>query len=93
MTILIQHFKVKEFAIWKAAFDGNQEFRTRMTFHNPRVFQHPDDPTHVMVFAEIDDPQPWLDFVASDEYAVRRESSGHVGQNDFFFLEEVPLYV
>ena len=46
-----------------------------------------------MVFAEIDDPQPWLDFVASDEYPVRRESSGHVGENDFFFLEEVPLYV
>jgi len=93
MTILIQHFTVSELAIWKAAVDGNQEFRTRMTFHNPCVFQHADDPNQIMVFAEIDDPQPWLDFVASDEYAVRRKSSGHVGKNDFFFLEEVPLYV
>ena len=47
----------------------------------------------VPVFAEIDDPQPWLDFVASDKYVVRRKSSGHVGKNEFFFLEEVPLYV
>ena len=93
MPVLTQRFKVTKFSEWKAAFDGNQAWRARMTFHNTRVFQMADDHEHVLVMTEVDDPQPFLSFMNSDEMKVKSKSSGHVGENEYFVVNEVPLYL
>ena len=93
MPVLTQRFKVSEFSTWKAAFDHNQAWRERMTFHNTRVFRMADDPKHVFVLTEIDDPQPFLSFMNSDEMKDKSKSSGHVSENEYFVMDEVPLYL
>ena len=94
MKVLIQIFKVESFEKWKKAFDGNQEWRAQMTFHNPRVFRSSDDPDHVMVMAEIDDPKPYFDFMESDLWEERTAKSGHLAAgSQVLVMDEVPLYL
>ena len=94
MKVLIQIFQCDSFDTWKAAFDGNQEWRTKMTFHNPRVFRGSDNPDQIMLIAQVDDPQPYFDFMKSDLWAERTAKSGHISEgSQVLVMDEVPLYL
>lgn len=94
MKVLIQIFQSESFDKWKAAFDGNQEWRTKMTFHNPRVFRGSDNPDQIMLIAQVDDPQPYFDFMKSDLWAKRTAKSGHISEgSQVLVMDEVPLYL
>ena len=94
MKVLIQIFEAESFAKWKAAFDGNQAWRTKMTFHNPRLYRGSEIPDQVMLICQVDDPQPYFDFMKSDLWEERTAKSGHKCEgSQVLVMDEVPLYL
>ena len=51
----------------------------QMTFHNPGAFHSSDNPDHLMVFAQIDNPQPYSNLMNSDPWEERTTGNPYLG--------------
>ncbi len=90
MPHILVHGQVKDFAGWKATFDGNAETRTNAGSKGGGfVFQSPDDPNEIVILLEWDDVQRAKDFVASAQLKEIMEKAGFVGEPHMHVLDLV----
>lgn len=87
MPFVLVHEKVKDYASWKATFDGNSAMRANAGSKGGQVYQAADDPNEVVVLLEWDDLQRARDFAGSDELRQAMQRAGVEGTPHIHILE------
>lgn len=87
-TLLIRH-RVRDYARWKAAFDGHAAEREAAGSLGGRVFRDGDDPEDVVVLLEWDDLDRARDFAEREDLGRVMEDAGVLGEPEFLFLADV----
>ena len=73
------HHKVKDYAVWRASYDGGEKSRHSAGITNGRVFRNTDDPNDVVVLQDIADVAKAHTWAGSDDLKVGMQKSGVIG--------------
>jgi hypothetical protein len=76
---LTVHLKVKDYAIWRTAYDGREKSRISAGITNGRVFRRAEDANDVVILQDVADVAKARTWLASDEMKAAMEKSGVVG--------------
>ncbi len=87
MPLAIIHHKVRDFAVWKSAFDEHASTQTAAGMTNGRVFQSADDPNAVTILFDVADIARAKEFVGSADLKSAMEGAGVVSAPSFHYLE------
>jgi len=87
MSLAIIHHKVRDFAVWKSAFDDHESAQTAAGMTNARVFQSADDPNEVTILFDVADIARAKEFASSAELKTAMEGAGVVSAPSFHYLE------
>lgn len=87
MAHVLAHLKVKDFASWKAVFEGNSEMRATAGSKGGTVFQNPDDTNEVIILLEWDDLDRARSFAGSAQLKEAMEQAGVVSEPHIHILE------
>ena len=83
-TLFVRH-KVKEFSIWKAAYDAFDAERKTMGVTSHGVYQTDENPGDVTVYHEFESMDAAKAFAGSPRLKEVMESGGVVGNPDIWF--------
>ncbi len=86
MALIIVRHKVKDFAVWKPAFDEHKAFQTTAGLTNPRVYRSADDPNEVVVLFDAQDLGKSKEFVSSPDLKSAMQAAGVMDKPDIYFL-------
>ena len=89
---VIMFHKVKDYDVWKKAFDDHKSVRANAGLTDRGVGYGFDDKNNVVVVLAINDMKKARDFVKSPELKARMDSAGVVGKPDIFFYHVVKKY-
>ncbi len=87
MALAIIHHNVRDFAVWKSAFDEHASTQTAAGMTNGRVFQSADDPNAVTILFDVADIARAKEFVGSADLKSAMEGAGVVSAPSFYYLE------
>jgi hypothetical protein len=73
------HHKVKDYATWRAGYDGHEKSRLSAGITNGRVFRRAEDPNDVVVLQDVADVAKARTWVASDDLKAAMQKSGVIG--------------
>jgi hypothetical protein len=79
------HHKVKDYATWRAGYDGHEKSRLTAGITNGRVFRRVDDPNDVVVVQDVADVAKARVWVASDDLKAAMQKSGVIGSPSIRF--------
>jgi hypothetical protein len=85
---LTTHCKVKDYAAWRANYDGSEKLRQSAGITNGRVFRSVDDPNDIVVIEDVADEtkaHAWLD---SDQLKTGMKNSGVMGMPTVRFAHQ-----
>jgi hypothetical protein len=82
---LTVHLKVKDYGIWRTAYDGREQSRVSAGITNSRVFRRAEDPNDVVILQDVVDVAKARTWLASDEIKAAMEKSGVVGSPNVRF--------
>ena len=85
------HHKVKDYAVWKAAFDGFAEVRKQAGETGYAVLQEDGDPNNVTVINNWETMEHAKAFVASDDLKKVMEEAGVMETPDIHILNELEM--
>ncbi len=85
-TILVRH-KVKDFAKWKAVYDGMDAFHRAHGVKNAQILRGAEDPNEVVVLSELENLSKAREFALLDELKKIMEQGGVADRPDVYFLE------
>ena len=86
-TMLIQH-QVKDYAVWKKAFDSHVSLRTSNGELSNQIFRDASDPNKVTVINKWNSLANAQKFAQSPELKAAMETAGVVGVPTVNFLNE-----
>ena len=72
------HLKVKDYATWRAGYDGGEKGRLSAGITNGRVFRNAADPNDVVVLQDVADVTKARSWLGSDEMKVAMQKDGVV---------------
>ncbi len=87
MALAIIHHKVRDFAVWKSAFDDHLSTQTAAGMTNGRVFQSADDPNAVTILFDVADIARAKEFIGSADLKSAMEGAGVASAPSFHYLE------
>jgi hypothetical protein len=73
------HHKVKDYASWRAGYDGHEKSRLSAGITNGRVFRSAEDPNDVVVLQDVADVAKARTWFGSDEMKVAMQKGGVIG--------------
>jgi hypothetical protein len=73
------HHKVKDYAAWRAGYDGHEKSRLSAGITNGRVFRSAEDPNDVVVLQDVADVAKARTWFVSDELKVAMQKGGVIG--------------
>ena len=79
------HLKVKDYATWRAGYDGHEKNRVSAGITNGRVFRNAENPNDVVILQDVADVAKARTWLASDETKAAREKGGVVGSPNIRF--------
>ena len=83
-NLTIRH-KVKDYATWRAGYDGHEKSRLSAGITNGRVFRCAEDPNDVVVLQDVADVAKARIWVASDDLKMAMQKSGVIGSPSIRF--------
>jgi hypothetical protein len=87
-TLFIRH-TVRDFAIWKTAYDAFAAQRQEMGVTDDGVYQAPDNPNDVTVIHDFDDIETAEAFARSSKLKEAMDDAGVVGTPQIWFAVRV----
>jgi len=79
------HHKFKDYAAWRAGYDGHEKSRLSVCITNGRVFRRAEDPNDVVVLQDVADVAKARAWVASDDLKAAMQKSGVIGSPSIRF--------
>ena len=79
------HFKVKDYAIWRLGYDGNEKGRVSAGITNGRVFRSAEDPNDVVILQDVADVAKARTWFGSDDLKAAMQKSGVLGSPNVRF--------
>jgi hypothetical protein len=83
--VLVRH-KVKDFATWKAGYDGHRPKRQEAGLTEKHLLRSADDPNEVVLLFEAQDLNQAREFAASADLRQKMQEVGVIDRPDIFFL-------
>ena len=85
---LTVHLKVKDYATWRAAYDGREKSRLSAGVTNGRVFRSAEDPNDLVILQDVADVTKARTWLGSDDMKTAMQQSGVVGSPSIRFAAE-----
>ena len=82
---LTVHFKVKDYAAWRASYDGREASRVSAGITNGRVFRSAADPNEVVILQDVADVAKARTWLGSDDMKAVMQKSGVIGSPSIRF--------
>jgi hypothetical protein len=79
------HLKVKDYATWRTAYDGNEKSRVSAGITNGRVFRNAEDQNDVVILQDVADMAKARTWFGSDDQKAAMQKSGVVGSPNVRF--------
>ena len=79
------HHKVKDYATWRAGYDGHEKSRLSAGITNGRVFRSAEDPNDVVILQDVADVAKARTWLGSDDLKTAMQKSGVTGSPSFRF--------
>jgi hypothetical protein len=79
------HFKVKDYAAWRAGYDGHEKNRVSAGITNGRVFRRAEDPNDVVILQDVADVAKARTWLGSDDLKAEMQKSGVIGSPSIRF--------
>jgi hypothetical protein len=79
------HIKVKDYAIWRTAYDGHEKGRVSAGITNGRVFRSAEDPNDVVILQDVADVAKARTWFGSDDLKAAMQKSGVLGSPNVRF--------
>jgi hypothetical protein len=73
------HFKVKDYATWRTAYDGHEKGRLSAGITNGGVFRNAEDQNDVVILQDVADVAKARAWFGSDDLKAAMQKSGVVG--------------
>ncbi len=73
------HIKVKDYATWRPAYDGQEKNRLSAGVTNGRVFRNAQDPNDIVILQDVADVAKARTWLGSDDLKATMQKSGVVG--------------
>ncbi len=87
MAFLLIRHKVRDFATWKAGYDGHQPKRNEAGLTEKYLLRSSDDANNVVILFEAQDLERAKTFAASADLREKMEEVGVIDKPDIYFLE------
>jgi quinol monooxygenase YgiN len=91
MVNLFIRQKVKDYIIWKAAFDASLGTRQASGERSYQIFQPDDDPNNLLLFFEWDSLTNARTFMTSPEMKEVMGQAGVIESSEAYYLERYDL--
>src|SRR5262249_12411640 len=88
MTLMIVRHKVRDFAAWKAKFDGHKPAQQAAALSNSRVYRSALDPNEVVILFDVGSIDKAKAFGTSADLKAEMASAGVIDQPTVFLLNE-----
>jgi hypothetical protein len=82
---LTVHLTVKDYATWRAAYDGREKSRLSAGITNGRVFRGAQDPNDVVILQDVADVAKARTWLGSDDMKAAMQQSGVLGSPSIRF--------
>jgi hypothetical protein len=82
---LTVHLKVKDYATWRASYDGRENGRHAAGITNGRVFRSAEDPNDVVILQDVADVAKARSWLGSDDMKAAMQKSGVIGSPSIRF--------
>jgi hypothetical protein len=79
------HLKVKDYATWRAGYDGHEKNRVSAGITNGRVFRRAEDPNDVVILQDVADVAKARTWLGSDDLKAVMQKSGVIGSPNIRF--------
>src|ERR1700721_1899225 len=79
------HLKVKDYATWRADYDGREKSRLSAGITNGRVFRRAEDPNDLVVHQDVADVPKARSWFGSDDMKAVMQRSGVIGSASIYF--------
>jgi hypothetical protein len=79
------HLKVKDYSIWRTAYDAREKSRVSAGITNGRVFRRAEDQNDVVILQDVADVTKARTWLGSDEMKAAMEKGGVVGSPNIRF--------
>ena len=86
MAVMIIRHKVKDFAVWKRAYDAHKTTRDSAGLSKARLFRSADDASEVVILFDVADIGKAKAFGASADLQSAMKGAGVVDKPDVYFL-------
>ena len=87
-TLMVRH-KVKEFSVWKAAYEAFEPIRKKMGVTGAGAYQSDADPNEVTAYHHFATMDQAKAFAGSTELKEAMEGAGVVGPPDIWFGNDI----
>ena len=82
---LTVHYKVKDYASWRASYDANEKSRASAGITNGRVFRRAEDLNDVVVLQDVTDVAKARAWFGSEDLKAAMQKSGVIGSPSIRF--------
>ena len=79
------HLKVKDYATWRAGYDGHEKNRVSAGITNGRVFRRAEDPNDVVILQDVADVAKARTWLGSDDLKAVMQKGGVIGSPSIRF--------
>jgi hypothetical protein len=86
MGLVIVRHKVKDFPVWKKAFDAHASARGAAGLSNSRLYHSVDDPSEVVILFDTDDIAKAKQFISSADLKSVMTAAGVIDKPNAFVL-------
>lgn len=80
------HHKVKDYAVWRKAYDEHEKNRKSVGITNGRVFRSAEDPNDVVIIQDVADVPKARTWLGGDDLKTAMQKSGVVGSPSIRFV-------
>jgi hypothetical protein len=86
MSFMLVRSKVRDFKVWKTAYDGHQAMRDNAGLTEKYLLRNADDANEIVILFEVQDLTRAKAFASSADLRERMQESGVVDKPDIYFL-------
>ena len=87
MSAMIVHLKVKDYGLWRQAFEASKPQRESDGFSNARIFRSAEDGNDLMLLMDTSDLAKAKEFAVSLGRKAAMERNGVIGTPTDYFIE------
>lgn len=87
-NFMMARIDVKDFAAWRASYDGHKSSRDAAGWTEKYLLQDVDDPNKVTMLFALEDLERAKEFSNSDDLIEAMQDSGVTGEPEMYFLKD-----